>query len=115
MPVEPILHNDDNAPTAPGSLDEPHMVIPGPDTSPPAGVFHEPTCSDPVVHHLNETPPRDWSLPAKPTAADSEPPPFLLDRLNAGQRDSFYKYGTNCRRTSEKSLLISKVLVGTLT
>ena len=89
VPVASISHNDDNAPTTPGSLDEPHMIFPGPVTPPPAGVLPAPTCSDPFVHHLNEMPPHDGPVPAKPTTADSKPPPSLLDRLNADQRDSF--------------------------
>ena len=89
VPVASISHNDDNAPTTPGSLDEPHMIFPGPVTPPPAGVLPAPTCSDPFVHHLNETHPLDGPVPSKPTTANSEPSPSLLDRFNADHRDSF--------------------------
>ena len=89
VPVASILHNYDNALTAPGFLDEPYMIIPGPVTPPPAGVLPAPTCSDLFVHHLNETSPHAGPVPAKPTTVGSEPPPSLLDRFNAGQRDNF--------------------------
>ena len=85
VPVASILHNDDDAPTTPGSLDESSMIIP----EPAAGVFPASTCSGRFAHHLNETPPRDGPVPTKPTPANNEPPPFLLDRLNADHRDSF--------------------------
>ena len=56
---------------------------------PSAGISAPPTCSDPFVHRLNETPACRGPDPAKPHPADHEPQPSLLERLNHDHRVRF--------------------------
>lgn len=69
------------------TTDECHMIVPGPSTPPSTGVSPTPTWPDPFVPHLNEHSAHGGPGAAKPTPADRAPPPSLLDRLNADQRN----------------------------
>ena len=87
VPVESFLYDDDNASASnPGDS---RMFVPGPVTPHTAGFSSTPTCADPFVHHVDETPPIGGSDTAKPASADLERPPSSVDRLNSDQRDSF--------------------------
>ena len=90
VPAASALHRDDSASTRYlDTPDEPYMVVPGPVASPSAGISAPPTCSDPFVHLVNETPLRGGPGPTRIPSANREPQPSLLERLDPGQRINF--------------------------
>ena len=88
--VESFLFDDDSASSStPGSPVDSRMFAPGPVTSHTAGLSPAPACADPFVHHVDSKPPIGGPGAAKLTSDELEQPTYLLDCLNADQRDRF--------------------------